>query len=350
MRHRSLLLALLTAVSAPAAALAVELSLHEPPARLEVLAGRGSAALPSSVLRLEGGSPVQQFTDPLHFELAPASRARVGWSGLGSLLLEGRTVVEWKAPSERGGVMRWTFVEVDRASLEVRRGRVHLELPGGWRGLLQPGAYVLEGLAGGPVEFRHDAGLPVTFWPPAGQEKARPPYTVLAGSAVRLLGEAPRPLTLPGSTSPLQEPHAKLGFESRPVSATFPAWRGFAWPWKRVSEARSPATQPAAVQPVRGPAIAEPLRMEGRGPLGEPVAPAPDPAVAEEDRGAPSTPAPGAGKQSPPAEPALVQLPAPFWDFVPVRNEGVLVLTAYGPRWVDVAEVLSQLRQPVPTR
>jgi hypothetical protein len=347
---------------------------HEPPARVEVLAGRATVGLPSAVLRLEAGAPVQQFVGPVHLEVAAASRARVGWSSVGSLVLEGRGVVEWRAPRERGELMRWTFVEVDSASLEVRRGRVHLELPGGWRGLLQPGAYTLAGLAGGPVELHHDAGLPVTLWPPqAGAgSRAQPPYTLLAGGAVRLLGEAPRPVTLPASADPVQAPHDRLGFESSVASARgYPAWNGFSWPWRRAEEASAP----------------RPRSLPGRGPLGERLkAPAPVPRPASETRsagveaqgGAPDpeaeappsdellrmaaasgndAPAPGgaAGPATPGAEADEPGAPRgnggletrpPLWTFLPLRSSGELVLTPYGPRWVDVAALLSQLRRP----
>src|SRR5262245_29898589 len=136
------------------------------PARVEVLDGRAKVALPDGILTLSAGAPTQRFAEALHFEQAPASRVRIGWSSSASLLLEGRTVVEWSPPDAAGMPLTWSFAEVDRASLEVRRGRVRLELPGGWRGSLQPGAYTLVGLSGGNVEFHHSAGLPVTFWPP----------------------------------------------------------------------------------------------------------------------------------------------------------------------------------------
>jgi hypothetical protein len=366
---QSFLLVFLTSLAVGPAA---GLPRHEVPARVEVLEGRASVGLPSAVLRLEAGAPRQQFVGPVHLEVAVASRARVGWSGMGSLLLEGRGVVEWAAPRERDELMRWTFVEVTRASLELRRGRVHVELPGGWRGLLQPGAYTLSGLPGGPVELHHDAGLPVTLWPPSieGRPKAQPPFTVLAGGAVRLLGEAPRPVTLPSSADAVQAPHDRLGFESQVASVRrFPAWKGFSWPWARPTEASA----------------RQPLALPGHGPLGErvvvprssPRASAdPTNAVAEDEpageaAGAPAPrasrppdgdaggsasapvladgaggpqPEPPPGSATGPAEPVGKRLP--LWTFLPLRSSGEMVLTPYGPRWIDVAELLSRLHLP----
>src|SRR5690242_9984924 len=90
------------------------------PARVEVLDGRAKVALPDGVMNLSAGAPAQRFPDALHFEQAPESRARIGWSSSASLLLEGRTVLEWAPPDEHGMPLTWSFAEVDRASLEVR--------------------------------------------------------------------------------------------------------------------------------------------------------------------------------------------------------------------------------------
>jgi hypothetical protein len=320
------------------------------PARVEVLDGRAKVALPDGVLNLSAGAPVQRFPDALHFEQSPESRARIGWSSSASLLLEGRTVLEWAPPDEHGMPLTWSFAEVDRASLEVRRGRVRLELPGGWRGSLQPGAYTLVGLSGGNVEFHHAAGLPVTFWPPRDEGEPLPPYTVLPGAAVHLLAEARRPLAMPGAAEALQEPYAKLGFEVRPEPATFPSWRDFAWPWKPSDSVVKSAPSARARGPLGEP-VAEPAASEDPPApaveLGAPV-PAPEPAATTSTESteaatpapAPAAPPVAAGESAaPPAEPAAADVPAqteqPARPKREMRRSGRLILSPYGPRWVE---------------
>jgi hypothetical protein len=339
------------------------------PARVEVLDGRARVALPDGVLSLAAGAPGQRFPEALHFEQAPESRSRIGWSAAASLLVEGRTVLEWSPPDEAGMPLSWSFAEVDSASLEVRRGRVHIELAGGWRGALQPGAYTVRGLAGGSVEFRHAAGLPVTLWAPTADGAPLPPYTVLPGATVRLLAEARRPLALPGAADEIQEPHAKLGFESRTQAASFPSWGDFTWPW-RAAAARetAPSSPQAAIEPVGG--NLEPIAPEGArteatddsmhvDPRATPVLDPAQDGAAHAPSGAPalagSTSTSRVGQEAsevPSKQTQAVDAPqsaatpeARVWR--ELRRKGRLMLSPYGPRWV---EPVSAVPPPAPRR
>src|SRR5688572_17644646 len=316
------------------------------PARIEVLDGRAKVALPDGVLNLSAGAPVQRFSGALRFEQAPESRTRIGWTSSASLLIEGKAALEWSPPDASGMPLAWDFAEVDRASLEVRRGRVRIELPGGWRGSLQPGAYTLRGLSGDSVEFHHAAGLPVTFWPPLQAGEPLPPYTVLPGAAVHLLGEARRPLALQGAADAIQEPHAKLGFEAKTEPASYPSWRDFAWPWNPLqSPAESQAAEPQPAAPVRP--------SPTHGPLGERLEPAPRPVESARASTGPTSmspdespateqvdpPAePASGPEAPAAEPAPVEETTAPSNGREVRRNGRLVLTPYGPRWIELEQ------------
>lgn len=338
-----------------------ELDASSSPARVEVLEGRAKVALPEGVLNLSAGAPVQRFAEALHFEQAPQSRSRIGWSSVASLVVEGRVVLEWAPPDAAGMPLSWTFSEVDSASLEVRRGRVRIEFAGGWRGALQPGAYSLRGLAGGSVEFQHAAGLPVTLWPPPAEGEPLPPYTVLPGAAVRLLAEARRPLALPGAAEEIQEPHAKLGFEARPQDAIFPSWRDFTWPWKGSERPSVEAGAQADAQVMHGPlgerleaptppAKREVASSEGVQPAAAPEAELPAPIVGFASEGDQSTShamPPAEDGDSPAGEASSAQAPTPG-EPVPaetpaartwreMRRKGRLVLSPYGPRWIEAA-------------
>jgi hypothetical protein len=214
------------------------------PAHVEVLEGRAFVAVAGGILRLDDTQRGDQAVEgAAHLELSAGSRARVSWRGQASLLLEGRTVLEWRPWQPGSDALLWEFAELSSAHLELRRGRVFVRLADGWAAQLHSGAYFIQGRPGSNVELVHDAGLPLDLWPPSNDGQPAVPYTVLAGAQLRLVAGTTRPIALAGSGQRLRDPHARLGVESRELESRFPPWQGFAWPWW--GEAKPIAVQPA---------------------------------------------------------------------------------------------------------
>lgn len=280
-------------------------------ARVEVLEGRALLAGEGAVARLEAGGPERRIDGAAHLELPAGSRARVTWGGRASLVLEGRNVIAWH-PGGDGVPPAWDLAEVGLAHLELRRGPLDVALAGGWGARLHSGACALRGLPGDGVELDHQAGLPFDLWPPQRSAAPSAPFTVLAGARVRLMAATARPLALQGSQARLRDPHQRFAFEREQAPSGFPPWRGFAWPW---ASALPTAPIEAAL----------------------PAAAAPD---------LPAAPAPAASEPAP-APPAEVHVPIPAPVLAPaapftsqVRERGVLVLTPYGPRWLDASRAV----------
>jgi hypothetical protein len=306
-------------------------------ARVEVLEGRALLAGAGVVARLEAGGPERAIDGPAHLELPAGSRARVTWSGSASLVLEGRNVLAWH-PGGDGAAPAWDLAEVGLAHLELRRGPLDLTLAGGWGARLYSGACALRGLPGDGVELDHQAGLPFDLWPPQRDAQPSAPFTVLAGARVRLLGGAARPLALQGSQARLRDPHQRLGFERERAAEGFPAWRGFAWPWT------SPAARGSA-QPERPASLDLPERQapESAALMADAVFPAPPLATPQEAAAIPeqtAASAPAAALEPQPAEAPPAPVREAQLHESKLRERGVLVLTPYGPRWLDATRAV----------
>lgn len=292
----------------------------ESAARVEVLEGRALLAGTGVVERLKAGGGACRIDGPAHLELPAGSRVRVTWNGRASVLLEGRSVLAW-SPPRADAAPRWDLVEVGTAHLELRRGPLDLGLAGGWQGRLFSGACVVSGTAAG-FELEHQAGLPLDLWPPPQGGGPAAPFTMLAGARVRLVQGSLRPLTLEGSRGSVAAFHQRLGFERQDAPAAHPPWRGFAWPW--ASRAPTATVEAALAQ--------------------APVLDLPEvaPQAGEPERSALPAPPPG----PPPAQQPDRPVPAAP-SGARVRQNGVLVLTPYGPRWLEASRAVDPaLRRP----
>ncbi|HVS19448.1 MAG TPA: hypothetical protein VMT18_12660 [Planctomycetota bacterium] len=296
-----------------------------PSARVEVLEGRAILAGAGVVVRIEAGDPERWIDGAAHLELAADSRARVTWSGRASLVLEGRNVLAWR-PAAGGAAPAWDLAEVGAAHLELRRGPLDVTLAGGWGARLQSGACALRGLPGDAVELDHQAGLPLDLWPPQHGQAPSVPFTVLAGARLRLVSGAGRPLALQGSQANLRDPHQRLGFERERTGRQFPAWRGFAWPWSSSVPLLSiAATAVERAQPELPDRPVQPLPAD--------AAEAQDAVTAPQDAvTAPLSETPGQAADERALPDDRLQAPARA-----LREHGVLVLTPYGPRWLDAS-------------
>ena len=316
-----------------------------PDARVEVLEGHALLAGRGVVVRLEAGDPERWIGGAAHLELGVGSRARVTWSGRASLLLEGRNVLEWR-PGEGDTPPAWDLAEVGAAHLELRRGPLDVTLAGGWGGRLQSGACTLRGRPGDGLEIDHQAGLPLDLWPPQTGDAPSVPFTVLAGARLRLVPGAGRPLALAGSHAHLRDPHQQLGFERGREAPGFPAWRGFAWPWTS-SVPRLPieatSGERRGASRVELPDLPErSLRAPPAPSLGGSDAPELAPAL-EPTR--PSAPAPAVAPAAQPVE-DVGEPETTAGAARALRRQGVLVLTPYGPRWIDASRAVDPELRP----
>ena len=103
----------------------------------EVLEGRPRTGQAEGVVHHRPADGSREIEGPAYLEVSIASRVELGWKGAASLRIEGPAVLEWR-PGD--GAMRWTLADLRRACIEVRRGRVELALPDGWRVQLASGA------------------------------------------------------------------------------------------------------------------------------------------------------------------------------------------------------------------
>jgi hypothetical protein len=344
------------------------------PARIELAAGRADLAGPEGVVTLLGGGEAREVVGPAYLELGAASRLALRWRGEASLEVRGSSALEWRAPLDGAGVLviAWRVSELD---FEVRRGPLRLDLGSGWRIELDVGAAGIRRLADGRLELRHVAGAPLALFHQSASGLVSPPWTVLPGSQVRL--EA--------STAPaiVQGPAPTRAKASPERHDDAPPWSDFAWPWPPSSRAnlpfdgesyrerhgerqgeRAPQAAPARIENSR---VAPASAADGGKALDAAASPLeeaqPDPSLdvprldlpelelseldlSELDRSpapsaaeAPQSRASSAGNDSGPQPGAPgPSTSAPAFDparYAPVRREGVLVPTPFGPRWAD---------------
>ena len=196
-------------------------------ARVELLEGRAHLAGPQGVLELRAGGQTE-VEGRAYLEVRARSRAALRWNAVASLVVEGPAVLEW-GPAEGEAGLEWRIEELFEAHLEVRRGPVRARLAGGWSARLEAGAGFLRGIAGGGVEWHHDAGSPVLLSAPHAPRAVRPPWVVLPGAWLRLHPGRTRPGVVEGYGGRLLDPYLRRG-SSRTVG-TSTAWPGFSWPW-----------------------------------------------------------------------------------------------------------------------
>lgn len=322
--HAALLLSLLLSSSAAQGG-------AETAARVEVLEGRAWLAATGLVERMQEGEGERRVEGPAHLQVPSGSRARVTWSAQASILLEGRSVLAWR-PAADGVAPHWDLSEVGMAHLELRRGPLQVSLSGGWDARLHSGACALRGTPAG-FELDHQAGLPIDLWPPNQGGAPSAPFTVLAGARVSLVHGSGRPLALAGSHGRMAGAHARLGVERSTAQVTHPPWRGFAWPWA------SPLPAPS-IEAGGGAAPDEPDLPE--------LVPGAVATVHAEVAPQPQAPASPRADPPPQLQEALEIPASPPSADARVRERGVLVLTPYGPRWLEASRPVDAALRPVP--
>lgn len=201
-----------------------------PPLRLEVLEGRAQLALESGIQSLAGPEAELDHRGPGFVSSSALSRLSLRWRGAATLELEGAASLEWRA-CERGQGLSITLEDVDRATLEVRRGPLRLELPGGWLAHVRFGAAFLRRLPDGSVALEHVAGAPILLSRSGARDGVRPPWTVLPGARLRLEESADEPRTVAGARSRVFEIWGRAEEGERESEPRGKPWSGFAWPW-----------------------------------------------------------------------------------------------------------------------
>jgi hypothetical protein len=193
-----------------------------PPVSIDVLEGRVELASESGVERRDGGGRELVRDGPAYFEAGATARVRLRWRSCASLELAGPAAFEWRESHGPSGGLYLDVKRIERADVEVRRGPLRLELPGGWLVHLARGAAHLQRRPDGSYDVEHVAGAPllVGYEPASGQ--VRPPQTVLPGATIHLAAERVAG-TLPAD-SPGETKHAP--------------WTGSSWPWPEAPAAR----------------------------------------------------------------------------------------------------------------
>jgi hypothetical protein len=237
-------LALLTGLAAP----------ERPSARVEVLEGRATLAGPSGVRELKPGTRSVEEAGRAYLEVPPLTRVSIRWRATASLLVRGPATLEW-GPGTGRNLLEWRLLSQTETHLEVRRGPVRAELPGGWRATLESGAAFLRHTPGGGLELHHDAGQPLLLAAAHEPDRVRPPRVVLAGARLHLGALRSEPELLPGSRSRLLEPYGRSEDLAAGPQQPMGPWTGFSWPWRiqaveaRVETHRIPPTPPPGGRP-----------------------------------------------------------------------------------------------------
>ncbi|MBM3989524.1 MAG: hypothetical protein FJ298_00805 [Planctomycetes bacterium] len=203
-----------------------------PRLRLDVLAGRVRAAHADGVETLSGGASDWTHGTSGYLESSTLSRLRMRWLGSASLDAEGALSLGWQPSRARGQGLWFDFGRLERATVEVREGPLRFELASGWRGLCPRGALTLREGSGDVIELELLSGAPLLLSPPASAGAVRPPWTVLPGARVRLLGSDPRPRVVAGK---LRAPEGVALTQGLQASVRERPWRGFHWPWSAPS-------------------------------------------------------------------------------------------------------------------
>lgn len=128
---------------------------------------------------LDGSKALQEG---FYLELGTNSEVELSWSGSASVRLQGPAGLFVEPAAQPFGGRLIGFRRVGVADFEVRRGSLTITLPRGQRLMPASGAFRLHGHAGGVVDLRHHAGLPIeldigvryTFPLPAGTYRRIP--------------------------------------------------------------------------------------------------------------------------------------------------------------------------------
>lgn len=216
-----------------------------PVLKVDLLEGRAQLATPHGVEQLRPERGAREHDGPGYLEAGALARLHMRWSGAASVELGGACALEWRASPGESGALSLAFARLDSLSLEVRRGPVRLELPGGWRLRLAHGAAFVRALPGGAFELEHAAGAPLLLTASRSAADVRPPWTVLPGAKLRLEPRAERPLA--GDSARLLNPLGQPSRRARePLEPPAP-WAGFSWPW---SDSGAPAVRGRESAPV----------------------------------------------------------------------------------------------------
>jgi hypothetical protein len=152
-------------------------------ATVRVTGGRAELVLGREPLALTPSACPRALAAPAYVELGARSTLELRWSGLASAAISGPAALE-VGPGERP---RLQLLRLARAEIEVRRGTLALELPGGGLLALAHCALGLRALSDGRIELQHRGGAPVRILRPG----ARRELWLRPGERLRLAAPAP---------------------------------------------------------------------------------------------------------------------------------------------------------------
>ncbi len=178
------------------------------PAQVRMSAGRAQLHGPGGTRQLAAGSR-HSIEGAALLELGWGDLAEISWNGQASVRVSGPASFEWAPPWIDGSQLGWRVDHARRLDVEVRRGPLHLELPGcGWVVVAGPGAFRVEDMPAGALRLEHRAGVALDVHSlialPAG-ERSR--FNIPQGKAIRLRAIEPV-LAAPAKQRPQIDPRA----------------------------------------------------------------------------------------------------------------------------------------------
>lgn len=202
--------------------------------RVEGFAGRVETLSDRAQVELLTGLGPREYAGAGHLETGALARARLSWISRASLELCGRAGLEWSARGEG----RLRAFEIERAELEVRRGPLLLDWPGGWHARFDTGAFRLAAQPGGALALETVAGCAPRVWISSGAT-FHEVHGPRAGERI-VIG-------MPAGQPPAQ-------------SERWQPWSSVSWPWgadAAPTEPTRPAEEPPALTPALPPPVPE---------------------------------------------------------------------------------------------
>lgn len=214
--------------------------------RVQLVDERGELCVVSRELERQAG-------ERAHLEVGAGSVAEIVWTNLGSARVEGPCTLEWRRAEDvltlPGEAPRITcdVVELGALELEMRRGALQLEAPGGWRVSIDRGAVSLRAQSGGACRAELRAGNALVIEGPRDARVLWPRRTLAAGESLVL--------------------DARFAPPSRPDLARHaPRWTRVDWPWLSSADAQvveHPSFDAAATDATDAPsATTTPVELE----------------------------------------------------------------------------------------
>ena len=220
------------------------------PAFVEVTRGRGSLLAGDATMPLSVNDGEQWVEGRGHLSIAASAKAVIRWHGRASIELYGPCNFEWESASP-SSALHWSFKELRRASIEVRRHGAELKLGKNWHVSIPPGALELSSIPGHGYEVLQQAGSIAKYQWGGSRNQTRPELSGVIGTPLRL---TPQASTSSDDRSPQLDGRVAWSWPWRNESQETSLWQRSDWPW--IEARRGPTTillKPAPPAPETAP-------------------------------------------------------------------------------------------------